>query len=245
MSINLTIGRKELTCKNNIGGLKDIYFSNYPIDIILNDDDIVIDATPLIFYKYEANNLCNFTQNIVDDKKTSGLKYYNQEINVVVKHIDAEFNKEVERLIKKRFYILCHTKIGESYLFGTEHGVSYDTGNAVFGEKFADFQGYNLKFTAKEHFFANYISGSTLENPFGCLTGATVVVTGITNILSCLNSVFIAENNCVASGITLSQGDGWASSDKFSNVNGFLWLDADNSANFHLSGLTGYLWCDS
>lgn len=239
----LSTGRKE-PHKNSVGGIKDFYFSNYPIDITLNSDDIVIGMTPLVFYKYEGNNLCSFSQSLIDETKTTGLKHFKQDINVVTKGVDSIYNEELKHNALSRIYIVAHTKLGESWVFGTENGVTLDSGSLVLGANKKDFVGYSLKFSAKEKFYANYISGSTLLNPWGILTGVTIITSGVTNVLDCILSCFIASSDCIASGISVAQGEGWFSNDSFSMVNGYLWVNCSNPYIYFLSGSTGDLICD-
>jgi hypothetical protein len=105
-----------------------------------------------------------------------------------------------------------------------------------------------LTFSGTEATPANFIYGSTIDDPFGeIITTPCIIVDDECGELIDPADVFcfIASFNAVYNGVTLAQGDGFISDNHFYSVLPDLLVDACNEGDFELDTLTGQLrWID-
>ena len=93
MACDISKGRLE-ECKDQVGGLKSVYFINYQIaraDITYdatNTDMITAITNVDVLYKYELKGVDNtFDQDVVSDRN-AGTTYFSQKLNIRLKHQD-------------------------------------------------------------------------------------------------------------------------------------------------------------
>jgi hypothetical protein len=159
MACDLTKGRKE-PCKDVVGGIKAVYFLDY------GDITIAYDSTDT---------------DVVDDLGTeNGTTFFDQTLNLTLKKLSKEDNKELKLLSYGRPHVVVHDYNGNAFLMGAEHGAEVTGGTIVTGAAMGDLSGYTLTLNAQEQIPANFLEGATEANPFAGLTG-TVTVTEGTN----------------------------------------------------------------
>lgn len=181
MACDLTRGRKE-PCKDVVGGIKAVYFLDYG-DITIaydtTDTDVIDDLGAVTAYKYELKGNSSFEQAITSSRE-NGTTFFDQTLNVTLKKLTKEDNKELKLLSYGRPHIVVHDYNGNAFLMGAEHGAEVTGGTIVTGAAMADLSGYTLTLNAQEQQPANFLEGATEADPFGGLTG-TVTVTEGTN----------------------------------------------------------------
>lgn len=178
MACNISLGRNE-PCKDSIAGLQGVYFINYSTgSYTLNATDVVT-AFPSgsTAYYYELKGTNGYTET-VNTSRDNGTTFFSQELALQLKKLSAEQTKEFKLLAYGRPQIVVHTRNGEALLVGRLYGADMTAGTISAGVAYGDLYGYTATFTGMEPLPANFISGSTVSNPFASVSNAPTVVYG-------------------------------------------------------------------
>lgn len=178
MACNISLGRNE-PCKDSIGGLQGVYFINYSTgSYTLNATDVVT-AFPSgsTAYFYQLKGVNSYTET-VNTSRDNGTTFFAQELSLQLKKLSAEQTKEFKLLAYGRPQIVVHTRNGEALLVGRLEGADMTAGTIQTGQAYGDLFGYTAVFTGNEPLPANFISGSSVSNPFAAVSNAPTVVYG-------------------------------------------------------------------
>ena len=178
MACNISLGRNE-PCKDSIAGLQGVYFINYSTgSYTLNATDVVT-AFPSgsTAYYYELKGTNGYTET-VNTSRDNGTTFFSQELALQLKKLSAEQTKEFKLLAYGRPQIVVHTRNGEALLVGRLYGADMTAGTIAAGVAYGDLFGYTATFTGMEPLPANFLSGSTVSNPFASVSNAPTVVYG-------------------------------------------------------------------
>jgi len=223
----LTQGRLK-PCKNNVGGLKEIYllYKNN-ISIIKNNGYITdiqnVNGGPAIVSKFALDNKqSTFTEDKVGIDK---LIYFDQNLNVSINRADYITNNDLKKLsLKTDIVVAIHLNTGEGILIGEENGCFLKTNVKNSNDTKSS---YSFTIQGKERNSFSFFSGSTYDDIFaGLLTTPVIATTSGYYTIDGNNVItFISYIIQTYSGITLGEGDGFISDNAFFNLNGFLWID--------------------
>lgn len=174
MACDLTKGRKE-PCKDSIGGLKNVYFLGFGSlgTVTLTDDEITNltgaqiggTANSLTAYKYELKGTSSFEQSITSSRE-NGTTFFEQTLNLTLKKLTKEDNKEIKLLAYDRPHIAVEDNNGNVFMMGLEHGADVNGGTVVTGAGMGDLSGYTLTFVASESAPANFMDSDTKDVDF-------------------------------------------------------------------------------
>jgi hypothetical protein len=160
MSCDISAGR-TLPCKDQVGGLKNVYFANYgEISVALSADDS-IEATEFTgddFYQYELKGNSSLTQNI-QTSRDNGTTAFEQVLELTLPKLSVADNQAVKLLAFGRPHIVVEDYNGNFFLVGREHGADVTGGTIVTGAAMGDLSGYTLTFSGMERLPANVIDG--------------------------------------------------------------------------------------
>jgi hypothetical protein len=178
MACNISLGYNE-PCKDSIAGLQAVYFINYNTSsFTLNATDVVTSfPSGSTAFKYELKGTNGYTET-VNTSRDNGTTFFSQELSLQLKKLTAEATKEFKLLAYGRPKIVVHTRNGDALLVGRIEGADMTGGTISAGVAYGDLYGYTAVFTAQESLPANFISGSTVANPFASVTNAPTVVYG-------------------------------------------------------------------
>jgi len=178
MACDISLGRNE-PCKDSIAGLQAVYFLNFnTASFTLNANDVVTAfPTGSTAYKYELKGTNGYTET-VNTSRDNGTTFFSQELSLQLKKLSAEMTKELKLLAYGRPKIVVHTRAGDALLVGRLEGADMTGGTIAAGTAYGDLYGYTMVFTGQEPLPANFISGSTVANPFAAVTNAPTVVYG-------------------------------------------------------------------
>ena len=184
MACDLTLGRKE-PCKDVVGGIKNIYFVDYGDlgTVTLTDDEITNitgDSGALTCFKYEVKVNSSLEQT-VNASRENGTVFYEQTLNLTLKKLSKEDNKELKLLAYGRPHVAVEDYNGNVMVVGLEHGADVSGGTIVTGAAMGDLSGYTLTLTGMETKPANFVSSPTAADPYAGMSSATVTVTVGTN----------------------------------------------------------------
>ena len=181
MACDLTKGRKE-PCKDVVGGLRAVYFTDFgDLGTVTKTDDEITDLSgTFTAYKYELKGNSSFEQT-VNASRENGTVFYEQTLNLTLKKLSKEDNKELKLLAYGRPHVAIEDYNGNVFLMGLEHGADVSGGTIVTGAAMGDLSGYTLTLTAQELLPANFVASPTAADPYDGMTSATVTVTEGTN----------------------------------------------------------------
>lgn len=162
MSCILTRGRTE-PCRDAVGGLRAMYLLNFIEDsfTLAAGEATAINAAVTEVFKYElvadGNNLVETgTQD-----PNAGTTTYEQVLSVVLKKQTKESANELAILMRARLVVVVQHRDGSYRVVGLEDG-TFQTGDFQSGGAKAEFNGYNLTFTATETQPAPYLDAATI-----------------------------------------------------------------------------------
>jgi|TARA_R110000782_G_scaffold68819_2_gene138477 hypothetical protein len=190
MACDLTLGRKE-PCKDSVGGIKNIYFVDFGDlgTVTLTDDEITNmtgTAGNLTAYKYEVKGASSLEQTVTASRET-GTTFYDQTLNITLKKLTKEDNKELKLLAYGRPHVAIEDYNGNVFMMGLEHGADVNGGTIVTGSAMGELSGYTLTLNAQEKLPANFMDSDTsdVDFPFSVVDYAgldgTVTITLGTN----------------------------------------------------------------
>ena len=178
MACDLTKGRLE-PCKDVVGGLKAVYFTDFG-DLgtaTKVDDEITVLSGTFSAYKYDLKGGSSFEQAITSSRE-NGTTYFEQTLNLTLKKLSKEDNKEIKLLAYGRPHIAVEDYNGNVFLMGLAHGAEVTGGSVVTGAAMADLSGYTLTFVAQEVEPANFLSAPTAADPYDGVSSSVTIVVG-------------------------------------------------------------------
>ena len=170
MACDLTRGRKE-PCKDVVGGLKNVYFVDFgDLGTVTKTDDEITNLTGdssnnLTAFKYELKGNSSFEQT-VNASRENGTVFYEQTLNLTLKKLTKEDNKELKLLAYGRPHVAVEDYNGNVFMMGLEHGADVSGGTIVSGAGMGDLSGYTLTLTAQEREPANFMNSDTVDTDF-------------------------------------------------------------------------------
>ena len=178
MACNISLGYNE-PCKDSIAGLTAVYFMNYNTgSFTLNATDVVTTfPSGSTVYKYELKGTNGYTET-VNTSRDNGTTFFSQVLSLHLKKLTPELTKELKLLAYGRPKIVVADRNGNAFLVGKNEGADMTGGTITTGVAYGDLSGYTMTFTGNEQLPANFLSGSTLANPFAGVSNAPTVVYG-------------------------------------------------------------------
>ena len=163
MACNLTRGLL-VDCKDQIGGLKKIFFVNtYSADIRAGatfSDNVMTTAgfvdwdiyggTYVNVFQYDLRpNLSSMTVNINSDPAT-GTTWFEQTLSVTLQKLTAAQSNELKLISYNRSQVFVLDANDNVFLLGMNDGCDVSGGTAVTGAAKSDLTGYTLELRAEE-----------------------------------------------------------------------------------------------
>lgn len=181
MSCDITSGF-TLGCRDNSGGIKNIYILSGSISNIAEASEGLISAVTGsgTYYKFELTRQTGDFTEAPTPSLENGTVFYEQTLNVAFHKLQSSIRNQVKVLAQNPdLSIVVETNngvespyTGRYFLLGRYRGVSLSAGSATSGTAFGDANQYALTFSGQEPEPADEISSSD-----GTLTSA---LSGIT-----------------------------------------------------------------
>jgi len=169
----------SLGCRDNSGGIKNLYILSGSIDSVADASEGLIDSISGSgeFFKFELfRQTSDFTE-AISATPENGTVFYEQTVNATFFKLQSATRNQVRVLAKNPdLKVIVETNngsadgIGRYWLLGEENGVQLLSGTGQTGTAFGDLNGYTLTFTGQEPEPASEISGSLS----GVVSGITV-----------------------------------------------------------------------
>ena len=152
----LTSGRKEIACKDNIGGIRKVFifpFIDYAYTLIVGTRGQVITSFPATdIYEFAVTGgLMNETINNDDD----GI-FYDQSLTFTLKKQDKTTTYELDQLTKYHIRYIVELNDGRYKIGGLYNGASLEFDSTSGGAK-NELNGYNLTIKSEEEWQSSFI----------------------------------------------------------------------------------------
>jgi len=187
MACNLTRGLL-VDCKDQIGGLKKIFFVNtYCSDIRAGgtfSDNVMTTAgfvdwdiysgTYVNVFQYDLRpNLSSVTVNINSDPAT-GTTFFEQTLSLTLQKLTAAQSNEIKLMSYNRSQVFVLDNNDNVFLLGMDNGCDISGGTVVTGAAKGDMSGYTLELRAEEKdpliWLPATAGGGTAKYPFDGLS---------------------------------------------------------------------------
>jgi hypothetical protein len=161
-----------LGCRDNTGGIKNIYILSGSVDTVVGSG-----STGLItalsgsgtFYKFELTRQTGDMVETINGSTENGTVFYDQTVNATFHKMQSATRNQV-RLLSKNVAIkmIVETNngsddgVGKFFYLGEENGLSLNAGQGQSGTAFGDANAYVMTFNGQEPDPASEISGSDL-----------------------------------------------------------------------------------
>lgn len=164
MATALTLGRLEPN-KDNVGGLKAIYFAEYDGDAysaatISADEEITAFGSAITLFKYDLKGGASISEENPNSRE-NGTSFFEGSGTVVLKKQDLATRKEMKLLSFERVFVVSEDYNGNFKIHGIEHGCEVSIGNST-GTAMGDLNGYTLTISYQERFPAFFIQSSII-----------------------------------------------------------------------------------
>jgi len=156
----LTSGRKEILCRNNIGGVKNVYIFSYDasVQFLLDGQNLISTDNTKTLYKFDVTN-GNFSENITNDE--NGV-LFNQSLSFRLLKQNVFTTNELNALTNFDFRYIVEFNDGSLKLGGLYNGAKVSSLNINSGGAKQDFTGYDLTFESAEEIESIYVSSLDL-----------------------------------------------------------------------------------
>ena len=165
MACNIATGRKEVTCKENLGGIKNVYLFNY--DKSMYGD--LTQASGLItawdnagtadVYKIELQGTGNSFDEAGEVSRENGTVLYGQTLTIALKQQDPATAEFLNTLGKGRPHAIVEDYNGTFRLAGQENGLDAQVSTAS-GSAMGDLSGYTIALTGQERDLSPFVTPS-------------------------------------------------------------------------------------
>ena len=178
MPCNISKGY-QLPCKDAVAGIQAVYFLNYNqagynVTQSISTDEIT-GLGNVTAYQYQVKGANNNLQDNINSSRDNGTTFFEQVVNVQFTKLNASTNKELKLMAYGRPQIVVHTYSGDAFLVGKNNGCELTAGSIQTGTAMGDLYGYTATFTGQEQLYSQFITGSTVANPFAGISGVTVM----------------------------------------------------------------------
>lgn len=168
MACDITSGF-ELGCRDNTGGIKNLYILSGSIASITDASEGLIESISGSgeFYQYELFRQTSDFSEAINATPENGTVFYEQTVNATFFKLQSATRNQIRVLAKNPdLKIIVETNngsqdnVGRYWLLGEENGAQLLSGTGATGTAFGDLNGYTLTFTGQEPEPASELSGS-------------------------------------------------------------------------------------
>lgn len=167
-----------LGCRDNTGGLKNIYILSGSISSVNGTEGLITSITGSgIFYKFELTRQTGDFTETINASLENGTIFYEQTVNAPFHKLQSSTRNQVRTLARNPdISMIVETNNSETgtvfFLLGQTRGLALNGGQAQTGTAFGDLQGYTLTFVGQEPDPASALTGTTLTGSL--FSGITV-----------------------------------------------------------------------
>jgi len=154
-------------CKDNIGGLKNVWFIGWTdvasVTVASGVVSAITKGAGKVFYKYQlVRNTASFTENIAGSIE-NGTVVYNQELTIVINKMQVSMRNEILLLAQNNLMAVVEDSNGRYWLAGRYMGLDLLSGSAGTGTAQTDRNGYSLTFSGGEKALAPEVQSAVIS----------------------------------------------------------------------------------
>ena len=167
---SVTLGRNE-SCKDNVGGIKNIYIGSWSSAIwdgLTSNGSAYLESIsgnhfPAVnVYKYELKSDANTLEETNEVSNENQTSFWTQTLTVNLKKQSSESQKELKLLSYGRPHVIVEDSNGLYRIRGLQNGMEVSV-NTMTGGALGDMSGYALTFEGKELNPAYFVSSSLIN----------------------------------------------------------------------------------
>jgi len=169
----------SLGCRDNSGGIKNLYILSGSIDTLTTASEGLINGITGSgeFFKFELfRQTSDYTETITSTPE-NGTIFYEQAVNAVFFKLQSSTRNQMRVLAKNpNLKVIVETNngstdgVGKFFYLGQENGLQLTGGTGATGTAFGDLNGYTLNFVGQEPEPASEVSGSDLSAVLDTIT---------------------------------------------------------------------------
>ena len=180
MSCDITSGF-TLGCRDNSGGIKNLYILSGSVDTIVGDSaGLISEMTGSgTFYKFELfRQTSDYTETITSTPE-NGTIFYEQSVNAIFFKLQTATRNQMRVLAQnpnlKVIVQTNNTDNTSTYAYlGQRNGLQLTGGTGATGTAFGDLNGYTLTFVGQEPEPASFVSASSETELLAVFSGITI-----------------------------------------------------------------------
>jgi len=160
MACDLANGRK-LPCKDQKGGIKNLYFANYDAYGIVVASDIVTGLGTLAeVFKWELKGTANTSTQTMTTSRDNGTTFFSQVVAGTLPYLTPEAQNELTLMAYGRPIVFVEDYNGNITIVGLENGAELTGGTVVTGGASGDLTGFTIELTAEEKRGAPFLNSA-------------------------------------------------------------------------------------
>lgn len=168
-----------LGCRDNTGGIANLYILSGSIDSVVDASEGLIETISGSgeLFQFELFRQTSDFSEAITSTPENGTVFYEQSLNAVFFKLQSSTRNQVKVLAQNpNLKIIVETNngtvdgVGRYWLLGEDRGMQLLSGTGATGTAFGDLNGYTLAFTGQEPNPASEISGSLA----GALSGISL-----------------------------------------------------------------------
>ena len=157
----ITAGRLLNNCKNQRGGVKNLYFANYDNYGFVTTGQTVSDLGTLTeVFKYEVKATTNALTETGTSSEDNGTYLVAQSLAVTLPKLAADLQAQVQLICQGRPFVFVEDYNGNIHLVGLTNGTMSNC-TKVTGAAGGDLSGYTLTIAAEEGGLSPFLDNTT------------------------------------------------------------------------------------
>lgn len=158
-------GGKVLGCRDNIGGISEVYIGTWNGDsltYVYGTDNIIgtFSGATVSFYTFEQEIETGSYQEAGNFSTENGTAFYEQTLTITLYKMDAALRNQIMILGQGKWRVIIRDQRGNYWLMGSQNPVRVSASTPGFGKAYGDLNGAIITFTGKEPLSAYQVSTS-------------------------------------------------------------------------------------
>ena len=164
----VTAGR-VLPCKSAFGGIKSVFFAEFPVVATFETSDAAtmnevtgFTGSP-VWYQYEVKGNSSLETTITSSRE-NGTTFYTQTLNLTLTYLDNLTKNQIQLITAGRPSVVVEDYYGHLFLCGYENGMDASSGTITTGAAAGDLSGFTLVLEGMEEdapYFVQSTAGIT------------------------------------------------------------------------------------
>jgi len=152
---------KKIVCKDQMGGIKALYFANFnEYGYTIANEIVTALGTLAEVFKWELKGSTNTLTQTGNPSRDNGTTFFTQVIAATFPKLDPETQQELKLMMYGRPQVFVEDYNGNIFLCGVENGMDMTAGTIVTGGAGGDLTGYTVELTGTEKLGAPFLNSS-------------------------------------------------------------------------------------